>query len=140
MSTRACYTFKDKWETFHVYRHSDGYPKGAVQWITAAIPYAWELPRFEAGDFGCAFIAADRVRGKERGYSPGGNTRLMPTGDIKHVAPGDIRYRYEIECEDGKIVVTAFKTSTSGDDLVDEKLWRGPLSEMEVWSATRAAA
>ncbi len=138
MSTRAVYTFKDKWTEYHVYRHSDGYPEGAVKWISAAIPFAWELPRFEAGDFGCAFIAADRMRSKERGYMQGGSTSLMPNGPIKSVAPGDINYRYEIECESGAIVVTAFKTSYWKDaDRVEEKLWRGPLSEMEAWCAAR---
>lgn len=30
MSTRASIVFKDKWDTFFVYRHSDGYPDGDI--------------------------------------------------------------------------------------------------------------
>ena len=33
-----------------VYKHSDGYPEGAVCWITKALEHAWPLPRFEADD------------------------------------------------------------------------------------------
>lgn len=130
MSTRACYTFKDQHNTFHVYKHSDGYPTGAAQWIAAAVPFAWELPRFEASDFGAAFIAGNKKRG--------GSCYLMHTGEIKAVAPGDINYRYEIECEGGIIQVTAYKTKY-WEDRVEEQLWRGPLSEMMGWAEQAAA-
>jgi len=59
MSTRAMYTFTGS-GTFHVYKHHDGYPSGAVQWIRAALDHAWPLPRFEADDFAAAFVAANK--------------------------------------------------------------------------------
>ncbi len=49
MSTRACYRFipengpNDHPGVVTVYKHSDGYPKGAAQAIEAALPYAWPL-------------------------------------------------------------------------------------------------
>jgi hypothetical protein len=61
MSTRACYTFKDKHNTIHVYKHNDGYPTGAAEHIARALPYAWPLPRFEAVDFAAAFVAANKT-------------------------------------------------------------------------------
>jgi len=62
MSTRAMYTFIDpeSKETHHVYKHYDGYPKGAARWIKAALAYAWPLPRFEADEFAAAFVAANK--------------------------------------------------------------------------------
>lgn len=49
MSTRACYRFipengpNDHPGVVTVYKHSDGYPKGAAKAIEAALPYAWPL-------------------------------------------------------------------------------------------------
>jgi hypothetical protein len=46
-------------EVVTVYKHSDGYPDGAVCWITKALEHAWPLPRFEADEFAAAFVAAN---------------------------------------------------------------------------------
>jgi hypothetical protein len=70
MSTRACYRFIDRpgdgAEIVTVYKHSDGYPEGAVCWITRAIDFAWPLPRFEADEFAAAFIAANKKSAQQR--------------------------------------------------------------------------
>ena len=127
MSTRACYTFRDEHEEFHVYKHSDGYPSGAEKWIRDAACVAWQMPRFEADNFGAAFIAAN-MRHSE--------CRLMRTGSIMDVAPGDIDYRYEIEKRDGGIYVTAFKTNywtAAGILPHEENLWSGHLDQMTEW-------
>lgn len=62
MSTRAVYTFFGDHDEAprHVYKHSDGYPTGAVQWITAALCFAWKLPRYENDEFAAAFVAANK--------------------------------------------------------------------------------
>lgn len=60
MSTRACYVFKDSDQSIAVYKHHDGYPSGAVQFIAAAQAHAWKLPRFEADEFAAAFVAANK--------------------------------------------------------------------------------
>jgi hypothetical protein len=122
MSTRACYTFKNSKVAYHVYKHSDGYPSGAVRWIEAAIPSAWHLPRFEPDDFGAAFVAANKDQP--------GSVRLMPSGDIETIAPGDIAYRYEIESKNDLIWVTVFQMIPHGNGTL---LWQGPLSAMQRW-------
>jgi len=127
MSTRACYTFKDEHNAYHVYKHFDGYPSGAEQWIRAALDHAWKLPRFEADDFGAAFIAANK------GENGGGNCRLMHSGDIKQMASADIEYRYEIEAHNGVLHVTVYSTDY-WDSPIEEKLWSGPLSTMKSWA------
>ena len=70
MSTRACYRFIDPAltdpEVVTVYKHSDGYPDGAVCWITKALEHAWPLPRFEADEFAAAFVAANKPSAKTR--------------------------------------------------------------------------
>ena len=40
-------SFKDKHESFNVYKHYDGYPTEALESIKAAKEFAWDLPRFE---------------------------------------------------------------------------------------------
>ena len=84
MSTRACYTFIDSDNTFHVYKHHDGYPSGAAEFIKLAIAKAWKLPRFEAADFGAAFVAANK---------DGGGGVYLTSHYRNH---GDLEYRYEI--------------------------------------------
>jgi hypothetical protein len=68
MSTRACYRFIDPEtaEVVTVYKHADGYPEGAVCWITRALDFAWAPPRFEADEFAAAFIAANKKSAKIR--------------------------------------------------------------------------
>lgn len=61
MSTRAMYSFIDKGETVHVYKHHDGYPEGAAVAINNAILFAWQLPRFEANEFAAAFVAINKM-------------------------------------------------------------------------------
>ena len=70
MSTRACYRFigrpGDHAEVVTVYKRSDGYPEGAVCWISKALDFAWPLPRFEADEFAAAFIAANKKSARQR--------------------------------------------------------------------------
>lgn len=110
MGTRAVYTFKDSYNTHHVYKHYDGYPRGegagagALGAIEAAKEYAWDLPRFEASDFSAAFVAANKDKG-------GGNVYLTD-GYEYH---GDLEYRYEIEKQDNKLLVKVFKVEGYDD-------------------------
>src|SRR4051812_43807301 len=65
MSTRAMYTFIEPEHTdskrgYHVYKHHDGYPSGAAQWIENALPHAWKGGRFEADEFAAAFVAGNK--------------------------------------------------------------------------------
>jgi hypothetical protein len=60
MSTRAIYTFKGFGDTYHVFKHHDGYPEGAADAIKNALLYAWEMPRYEPDEFAAAFIAGNK--------------------------------------------------------------------------------
>ena len=86
MSTRACYVFKDETDTFTVYKHFDGYPEGAASFFVKAIPYAWALPRYEAADFGAAFIAANKRVSDDM---QGGNVYLTTNQAIAALFPFD---------------------------------------------------
>jgi hypothetical protein len=99
MSTRAVYTFIGDGESHHVYKHHDGYPSGAAEWITNALGNAWKLPRYEADEFAASFVAANK--------SCQGGVRLT-RGYESH---GDLEYRYEIRAKNGVIHVTAFDVS-----------------------------
>lgn len=101
MSTRAVYTFIDNnfdiERTCHIYKHCDGYPSGALEAIKNSIPYAWELPRFEALEFSAAFVSGNKKTG-------GGNVYLTNHYD-NH---SDLSYRYEISIKDGNLYFKVF--------------------------------
>lgn len=116
MSTRSMFSFLDPSDgpiptIFNVYMHMDGYPSGAILALQAALPHAWPLPRFEADEFGAAFVAGNK--------SGGGNVRLMPSGDWKAIAPGDIEYRYDVTNVAGKLMVRGFGVSSGPWDAAD---------------------
>ena len=93
MSTRATYEFIDRYNSFTVYKHFDGYPSGALEWIEKALEYAWPLPRFEASEFAAAFVRANK--------SEAGNV-YFSKGKDSH---SDTEYHYIISCEENKIYV-----------------------------------
>lgn len=70
MGTRAIYIFEDEHEEVAVYKHYDNYPLGAADFIENAKSHAWTLPRFEADEFGSAFVAANKNQS-------GGEVRLV---------------------------------------------------------------
>ncbi len=110
MSTRAVYTFKDNNNTFHVYKHHDGYPTGAQEWISNALLYSFELPRFEAAEFACGFITGNKPQR--------GGVYLTPHWNCH----GDIEYRYEISLKDNEIWVELY---TMPDNV---RIWDGRLN------------
>ena len=100
MSTRAIYTFKDDdGSVFTVFKHWDGYPSGAYKFIQNAFAYSWELPRFEADDFGAGFIAGNKPKG-------GGDLRLINDATTNADVLG-IEYHYMIEPEGDRLKVIA---------------------------------
>lgn len=117
MSTRAVYTFVDEHARHHVYKHCDGYPAGAVQFIEASLALAWPLPRFEADEFASAFIAANK--------KCAGDIRLTH-GPETH---GDLTYRYEIGVANGQLEVIAFRTDP------DTVIFCGTLEEFKAFTA-----
>ncbi len=120
MSTRACYTFIDAdGTTHHVYKHHDGYPSGAAGFIKDAANYAWDFPRFEASDFGAAFIRANK--------DSGGGVYLTAHYD-NH---GDLEYRYEIAEASPEPNVTAYsiKGEVKGKSTW-KQIWTGPFSRL----------
>lgn len=134
MSTRAVYSFfGDKDDApRHVYKHSDGYPTGAAQWIEAALEHAWTLPRYENDEFAAAFVAANK--------QPGGQIRLIvqsapmiPAMEAAADFAADAEYRYEVRCVDGELYVKAFATNFWGTPT-EEEIWSGPLKDMRAWA------
>ena len=105
MGPRAVYSFSDDRETFHVYKHWDGYPENALQYISFAKDRAWKLPRYEADEFAASFVAANK--------SGEGDIRLTPLYN-KH---GDLDYRYEVRCRsnDKDLHVTIYDVGYGGN-------------------------
>lgn len=119
MSTRAVYTFIDPSSTHHVYKHHDGYPTGAAEFIGKALKNAWALPRFEADEFAAAFVAANK--------SDAGGVRLTHN----YTDHADLEYRYEIRLWAGQLEVTAFSVRHGNKD---KKIFSGPLAGFRVWA------
>jgi hypothetical protein len=106
MSTRSAYIFKDEGGSYAVYKHCDGYPTGAANSLINAKKYAWQGNRFEADEFACAFITAEKVnsyasckkyrpKGDKEPIDAGGQMRLLEGIELKHM-PIDIEYLYII--------------------------------------------
>ena len=98
MGTRAVFTFKDDYGSHAVYKHWDGYPEGAVECLTKAIPFSWGLDRYEACDFSAAFVAANKQKG--------GDVYLTESVDLH----GDLDYHYELTAAktNGQLIIRAF--------------------------------
>lgn len=99
MATRAVYSFRDGHNTFHVYKHWDGYPESALEFIDKATMYAWPLPRFEASDFAAAFIAANK--------KPHGGDVYITDHWENH---SDLEYRYMVRMIEGHLSVDIYET------------------------------
>ena len=111
MGTRAVYSFSDDRDTHHVFKHWDGYPENALQFISFAKDRAWKLPRFEADEFAASFVAANK--------SGEGDIRLTPHYN-KH---GDLDYRYEVRCRsnDKDLHITIYNVGYGKPDrLMDQ--------------------
>ena len=116
MSTRACYTFKDKEGAFSIYYHYDGYPANALQMINKAKDSAWQFPRFEADEFAAAFcyVAKDGRPGGAR----------ITEGPHRH---GDLAYRYDIYFKNNDLMVKIWQVDFHNEKLLDhsnlDELW-----------------
>lgn len=112
MSTRGIYTFIDTdGEKYNVYVQCDNYPAGALNYIEAALQYAWELPRFEADEFAAAFVRA--AKGDR-----GGNVRLL-NGKSYKVGDMGSQYHYKITMKNGEL-------------FIEFKGFSGTLKEMQI--------
>ena len=116
MSTRACYTFKDKDGAFSVYYHYDGYPANALQMINKAKESAWQFPRFEADEYAAAFcyVAKDGRAGGAR----------LTEGPHRH---GDLSYRYDVYFKNNDLMVKIWHVDFNNEKLMDHsninELW-----------------
>jgi hypothetical protein len=127
MGTRAVYTFIDEDGRHSVYKHWDGYPKGACQFIANARELAWPLPRFEADEYAAAFVAANKQEA--------GNVRLTSGPD----AHGDLEYAYEVRGAAGRIRVSVYKVGYVGPRLRQAQLrplFEGTLEDAQQFAAT----
>lgn len=125
MGTRALYTFKDKSGEYHVYKHFDGYPTGALGFIEAAKKFAWELPRFEADEFAASFIAANK--------DSGGGIHLTVGKTWEEAAPADIEYHYVITEKECQLHVACYSTNC-WDKPTQKLLKHGFLPAMQRWA------
>ncbi len=136
MSTRAVYTFKDKRNIVHVFKHHDGYPGSAVEHIRNALRIAWKLPRFEADEFAASFVAANKGK-------LGGGIRLCGTHvQEPHDAYVDVNYWYVITCrgEPAYIMVNIYTVNWSSVYKSQDLIYSGPLDDAmesltELWAA-----
>ena len=117
VSTRACYTFKDKQGAYSIYYHYDGYPSNALRMISKARKSAWQFPRFEADEYAAAFccIAKDGKAGGAR----------LTEGPHRH---GDLAYRYDVWFQNNNLMVKIWQVDFDNEKLMD----KGNIYEM--WS------
>jgi hypothetical protein len=126
MSTHALFVFRDQQGVYGVWKHCDGYPSGGLEAIRSAVPFAWELPRFEADEFAAAFVVANR--------SSKGEVRLV---DLMTGNRLDHQYRYDVLFRCGGLWVKVLRCR----EPVPRQLYNGPLvgangQEMELLTST----
>ena len=96
MSTRAVYTFKNSKQyglnEVHIYKHHDGYPKGAISFISNAIDFRdtkdMNFPKNKRDSLAISFLLSNTSD------SPYGSDCELTSHYKNH---GDLEYRYEIE-------------------------------------------
>jgi len=130
MGTRAVYTFKDADSSFHVFKHWDNDPCGAVDFIHRATKYAWPLPRFEADEFASAFIAANK--------DTSGGVRLVKSQSQY----ADLEYVYEVSFSGTHkaLWIAAYEADYVGDRLKKRLLFRGVFGAFREWVERRELA
>ena len=102
MSTRAIYRFYDDHNHHAVYKHYDGYPSAAAEFLFKALTFAWPLPRYEADDMAAAFVAANK-------HSGGGDVRLLNMSQSGDKFDMGQEYEYEIfPAKNGQLIVRAW--------------------------------
>ena len=121
MSTPALFKFIDADGAHLVYKHWDGDPASASDYIEKAKRLAWDLPRFEPDEFAAAFVAGNKGKG-------GGDVRLAR--DLNDYA----EYLYEVRCINGVLQVCC--SSYEGSEKTRfKKLFAGTLDEFRTWAA-----
>lgn len=98
MGTHAVITFRDGFDSYHVFKHFDGDPVGVADALTTMqnSGKVWELPRFEADEAAAGFIAANKT--KE------GDFRLCKDPSQY----GDLEYYYEVfQADNGQLIIRA---------------------------------
>lgn len=122
MSTRCNVVIRDGYgRAMQLYRHADGYPESVIPDLKDVLPFAWDLPRFEADDFSAAIVRAWKQHGGQI-YIDG----TYVQGETVH---GDIAYLYVIDppkltgrCKNSPMV----KIYHSEDDFIKGKhFWKG---------------
>lgn len=120
MGTRGVYTFKEKGATFHVYSHWDNYPTGGAQKLQATVnsDKVWKLPRYEADEFACAFIAVNKL--------DGGNIRLQKG----RASATDVEFGYTIwpDPKTHQLMLEVSATVFWGPKPTERRLWKGLLT------------
>jgi hypothetical protein len=129
MSTRAVYTFKGFGETYHIYKHHDGYPTGAAEFLRKAVEAAWPAPRYEPDEFAAAFVAANKT-------SPGGVRLMTSRMQAKDVEYGYTVYPLNNKTRDtfphlkaGELLVEVVSTDYWDGNRDERLIFRGPLME-----------
>ena len=126
MSTRSVFSFHEAGikRKFHVYKHTDGYPAGAVRAFLNALPFAFDLPRFEADEFAAAFIAGNKKDSGGVRYS---------NGPQHHP---DLEYHYELwQGTDKTLMINGWRL---GDKKT--RFYFGPLEQfVNIYKSKQAA-
>jgi len=135
MSTRALFTFQDPdGSEYHVYKHYNGYPLGAINAIEAALKLkkVWDLPRYEADEFAAGFIAANKT-------GPGA-LRLTVGKNWEQAISSDCEYHYTVSLKSGKLHVVADAVECWDFPYKSTRLKSGTLSAVSKWAIRENAA
>ena len=112
MSTRATIPVSDAGDTFHIYKHCDGYPEGIMPQLQRAVTLAWSAPRFEAMDAGAAIVAVMKT---------GSGNCYLTADAAQH---GDRAYHYDVTAD-----ASGWRVTCTGYCGKRGTVYSGPLSD-----------
>jgi hypothetical protein len=123
MSTRATFEFKHKNYRAVVQLSSDGYPSGASIAISKALLLAWKIPRFDAGEFAAALVAANKT-------GPGGAYIVKRWQDVPSA-----EFHYVITLKDDRLNVAASSIANVEPDRRRlARLFAGTFEDFRWWA------
>jgi hypothetical protein len=109
MSTNAIIKFADDRVTYFIYKQCDGYPSEVIKCINNALSISFKLPRYEADEFACSFIAANKQRE--------GHLYLLNKTEYEEIKY-NIHYMYVVQMIKSKLQVKIYEVDFAENHIL----------------------
>lgn len=122
-AVRATLSVKTQGHAFHILIEPQGDPASIAPLCRQACLYAWPLPRFEAGDWAAAFLAAAKPHRLDDHLA--GGTGIALCGHWWD--QGELDFRYEVTAIEGELVIKTWRRDVTSAAYRLAFAWAGSL-------------